>query len=89
VLAYATLVLAFLVGLGFRVLRWRWWSAWLASCAVMPAFILFAEFVLPYQGGGASMWPIAMIFGGIYGAMAGGLGVIVGWRIHALRDGDT
>jgi hypothetical protein len=55
----------------------------------MPAFILFAEFVLPYQGGGASMWPIAMIFGGIYGAMAGGLGVIVGWRIRALRDGDT
>ena len=88
-LAYATLVLAFFVGLGLRVLRWRWWLAWLGSCTIVPAFVLFAEFVLPYQGGGASMWPIAMFFGGIYGAMAGGLGVIVGWRIRTLRDGDT
>lgn len=29
---------------------------------VMPAFVIYAEFLLPYQGGGASMWPIALFF---------------------------
>ncbi len=36
-----------------------------------------AEFILPYRGGGASFWPIALFFGGIYGAIAGGLGVMI------------
>lgn len=31
---------------------------------IICLYILFAEFVLPYQGGGASMWPLAIIFGG-------------------------
>lgn len=50
----------------------------LHGCAVVPLFILLEEFVLPYQGGGASMWPIAVVFGGAYGAAASGAGVLVG-----------
>jgi hypothetical protein len=30
----------------------------------------------PYRGGGASMWPIALIFGGFYGVIIGGVGVL-------------
>ncbi|HOW56594.1 MAG TPA: hypothetical protein PKZ12_01225 [Smithellaceae bacterium] len=48
--------------------------AWILSCLVMPAIIIFDEFVLPYRGGGASMWPLPLIFGGFYGVIIGGLG---------------
>lgn len=49
---------------------------------------LFAEFVLPYRGGGASMWPIALIFGGLYGAIAGAIGIgLVTW-LGKDRDPD-
>ena len=52
-------------------------KAWLFGCVVVPALVLFEEFVLPYSGGGASLWPIALFFGGVYGAVASGLGVFV------------
>lgn len=57
--------------------------AWFVSCAVVPASVLYAEFMLPYQVGGASMWPVALVFGGIYGAAAGGMGTALG---SALRN---
>ena len=68
---------AFIVGLLVRLRGKNLFIAWLLSCCVVPVFILFAEFVLPYRGGGASFWPIALFFGRIYGAIAGGLGVII------------
>ena len=79
----ALVAIAIAAVVGF-VLAWQFghpFLAWLASCAVVPAFVLFAEFVLPYQGGGASMWPIALIFGSIYGAVAGGVGAGLGWGL--------
>lgn len=73
--AYLAVFGAFVVG-GLRcALTKRKMLSWLASCIIVPAFVLIAEFVLPYQGGGASMWPIALIFGGLYGAIAGAVGV--------------
>ena len=50
--------------------------AWLAGFLVVPFSILFQEFVLPPQGGVASMWPIALAFGGLYGAVASGVGIL-------------
>ena len=45
---------------------------------LVPWFLLLAalllnEYVLPYSGGGASVWPIAQLFGG---TAAAGLGLI-------------
>lgn len=60
-------------------------AAWIASVAVVPAFVLLAEFVLPYAGGGASMWPIALVVGGVVGGAVGGLGTWIG---GALRRGQ-
>lgn len=80
-MAFVAIALAAVAGF---VLAWRFghpFLAWLASCAVVPAFVLIAEFVLPHQGGGASMWPIAMFFGGIYGAIAGAVGAGLGWGL--------
>jgi hypothetical protein len=44
---------------------------------IMPVLILIDEFILPYRGGGASMWPIALAFGSFYGFMASGFGVVL------------
>ena len=87
--AIGAIIGAFFVGFILRRIRWQGWNAWLASCMVVPGFVLFAEFVLPYQGGGASMWPIAMFFGGIYGALAGAFGVLVAWQLTKNREQDT
>lgn len=35
------------------------------------AAILYQEYFTPYQGGGASMWPIAQLFGGTVAAFTG------------------
>ena len=51
--------------------------SWLAACTIIPLLILI-EKVLPYHGGGASMWPIALAVGSFCGAMSGGLGVVIG-----------
>ncbi len=35
------------------------------------AWLLYNEYFVPYQGGGASMWPIALIFAGSIAAAVG------------------
>ena len=62
-MAIAAIVLAGIVALAMRLNRASSELAWLAGAAVVPAFVLLAEFVPPYQGGGASMWPVALVFG--------------------------
>lgn len=38
---------------------------------VLLGFILYTEYLTPYEGGGASMWPIAQLFGGTIAAVVG------------------
>ena len=76
-MALTAIFFAALVGFIARAGKKRGLAAWAIGCLVVPSFILFTEFVLPYQGGGASMWPIAMVFGGIYGAIASAVGVFL------------
>lgn len=71
----AFLVISFLVGFGLSFKGKSTKTALIASSLLIPGLVLFEEFFLPYQGGGASMWPIAVLFGGFYGCIAGGLGV--------------
>jgi len=33
--------------------------------------LLYTEYFVPYQGGGASMWPVAQLFGGTAAAVIG------------------
>lgn len=35
------------------------------------AVLMYQEYFVPYQGGGASMWPIAQLFGGTAAAVIG------------------
>lgn len=72
------LAVVFLVGLVPAMRGVNPIISWGISCIIMPAFVLFDEFVLPYKGGGASFWPIALVIGGIMGVVVGGLGTIIG-----------
>ena len=40
------------------------------------AWLLYNEYFVPYQGGGASMWPIAQLFGGSVAAVVGMLAAV-------------
>ena len=44
------------------------WVAGVIAWLGMLAYLLINEYVLPYRGGGASMWPIAQLFGGTVAA---------------------
>jgi hypothetical protein len=35
------------------------------------AVLLFEEYCMPYEGGGASMWPVVQLFGGTTAAVTG------------------
>lgn len=41
------------------------------------AMLLFSEYCLSYRGGGASMWPIAQLFGGTIAALIGGISTAI------------
>jgi len=69
------LLIPFIIGAAIRLSGKKESTAWLMSSLVLPVIVLFDEFVLPYRGGGASMWPIAIVLGGFYGVISGGLGV--------------
>ncbi len=67
---------------GWVCARWlSGYSGLLASAAVpwcgLLAWLLLVEYVLPYRGGGASMWPIAQLFGGTVAAVVGVLSYVV------------
>lgn len=82
------LLIPFVTGLAIRLRGKKEVQAWLLSSLVLPALVLLEEFVLPYQGGGASMWPIALFFGGLYGVISGGLGVLTA-SFYLKKKGNT
>ena len=75
---------------------WRWHSfplqssvALITPTALFFGYILFGEFVLPYSGGGASMWTLAILFGAPFtfcGSVAGLLVRYVFWRLSQGRE---
>lgn len=71
----AAIALAFALAFALKAAGVHLVLAWIASCCVVPAFLLFAEYVLP-DGDRAAMWPIAMFVESIYGAAAGGVGAL-------------
>ncbi|WP_289053925.1 hypothetical protein [Carboxylicivirga marina] len=76
-----TLVITFFIGLIPTIRGVKPLISWGIACIITPVFVLFAEFVLPYSGGGASFWPIALVVGGFFGAIVGGLGALIGVAI--------
>jgi hypothetical protein len=78
--------LAFGVGCAMKP---GWVSMLLAAftgALILPALVLYEEFFVPYKGGGASFWPIAIVLGGMYGLMAALPGAALGRLIAHLRE---
>ena len=82
------IILPGIVGAILRLRNFREIPAWLLSCTIVPVFILVEEFLLPYQGGGASMWLIALAVGSFYGTTTGGLGVVIASYYRKIKN-DT
>ena len=70
VAAYFVIASAFVIGFTLRALNWRWWFAWVTSALVVPIFVL-AIVLMKIEGW--EWWPVAIVFGSIYGAAAGAL----------------
>ena len=59
----------------------------IAAGAAVPWFgllgvLLYYEFFVPYDGGGASMWPIAQLVGGTFAAVVGGVTAAIVRRLR-------
>jgi hypothetical protein len=80
--AIIALVLTFLAGLFCFLKTGKKMLSWSVASVIMPAFVLFAEFILPYKGGGASMWPIALFVASFAGFISAALGVGIGFYIQ-------
>jgi hypothetical protein len=80
----AAIAVAFMLAFALKAAGLHVALAWLASCCVVPAFLLVAELILP----DFAMWPIAMFVDGIYGAAAGGVGALFA-SLMAKRGAET
>ena len=72
---FAAIAVAFVLAFALKAAGMHLALAWIASCCVVPAFLLIAEFAFP-DGDRAAMWPFAMFVESIYGAAAGGVGAL-------------
>jgi hypothetical protein len=84
----AAVAVAFMLAFALKAAGMHLVLAWIASCWVVPAFVLFAEYVLP-DSGRSAMLPFAMFVGAIYGAAAGGVGALFAalmWKSDAKPD---
>ena len=52
-------------------------AAALVAWLLLLGYLLFNEYVLPYRGGGASMWPIAQLFGGTVAAVVAAVTCVI------------
>ena len=63
-----------LIGLLAAIYIKKSWAVYFAGAVpwfVLLAAILYTEYMMPYEGGGASMWPIAQLVGGTVAAVVG------------------
>ena len=68
-------------GFAFRGKRALFLGALLPWLGLL-ALLLFYEFFMPYEGGGASMWPIAQLVGGTIAAFAGLVAAAITRRVR-------
>jgi hypothetical protein len=63
-----------------------WAVAWLLPPALFLAWLLANEYLMPYRGGGASMWPVAFVVGGTAAALASCCALLLLRRARTRRD---
>ncbi len=68
---------AMAVGAGLKVWTKRTWISIVTPVILFVGYLLFNEYVMPYRGGGASMWPIAVMFGAPVALIGAIIGVFI------------
>jgi len=81
--AIVAIACAFVIGFILCARGFRWWFALAISWLVIPTFVLGVAFL---QLQGYEWWPVAIIFGSMYGAASGALGVGLAAAIRRKRD---
>ena len=78
-----------LVGVITALLLNKPWAIYVAGAVPwfsLLAALIYTEYFTPYKGGGASMWPIAQLFGG---AVTAAIGVTAFTLTNYLLKRDT
>ena len=86
----AAVAVAFMLAFALKAAGLHVALAWLASCFVVPAFVLVAEHLFP-DSGRSAMLPFALFVGAIYGAAAGGVGALFAalmWKRNGQPDAE-
>ena len=76
ILGLASLAVGVVAGLLFRGVKAIVFGAIIPWFGLL-ACLLYHEYFVPYPGGGASMWPVAQLFGGTFAAAVGGVSAAV------------
>ncbi|MDR2239307.1 MAG: hypothetical protein LBE33_02590 [Zoogloeaceae bacterium] len=84
---FILLFLAALIGGGIvqRITKSKAASVFLPFLAYV-AWSVYHEFFVPYQGGGASFWPIDIFFAGPVAAVGGGVGASLAIKFFGAND---
>ena len=72
------LLFTVLVGIALRCHGASEKYSWLITCTIIPLILLSENLLWQHKNGGVSMLPIALALGSFYGALCGGIGVIIG-----------
>lgn len=73
ILIAGSLAIGYFFGLRSEI-KGSWYYAIAVPWLVLLVAILITEYVVPYQGGGASMWLVAQFFGGTIAGYLGAVG---------------
>ena len=84
--AVLAIIAAFVLGFILRRMKMRALFAWALSSLVVPAFVLFTAFFANSPVLGATLWPIELVVGGCWGALAAAIGVFLAGRLARSDD---
>ena len=73
---FKIVMISFFSGAALQLLFRRLPVSIVVPAVVLSLWILFTEFLQPYKGGGASMWPIAVLFIIIYSVVGASCGAL-------------
>ena len=86
ILITASLIFGVICGIKIKNLFVGVLISGIVPITVFSAVIIYEEYFMPYQGGGASMWPIAILFGGTAAAFIGATGYMITIGINKLLN---
>ena len=61
--------------------------AWLKGFAVIPIVVIWVDYLFPnVTGGGASFFPLSLVFGSAYAAVTSAVGLLIGFILKKRHE---